>query len=50
MSVATTYPNGNEAVGSTVQVKVTYVFPITMPFVPKNSITMTSTSVMYILQ
>jgi hypothetical protein len=50
MTVATTYPNGNEAVGSTVQVKITYVFPIKMPFVPTPSYTMTSTSVMYILQ
>jgi Flp pilus assembly protein TadG len=46
----TTYPNGNENVGSTVQVTVTYVFPIKMPFVPTHSITMASTSVMPILQ
>jgi Flp pilus assembly protein TadG len=50
MTVTTTYPDGNEAVGSRVQVKVTYVFPIKMPFVPKNSLNMASTSVMYILQ
>ena len=50
LTVATTYPDGNEAVGSRVQVKVTYVFPISMPFVPKNSLTMTSTSLTYILQ
>ena len=50
MTVATTYPDGNEAVGSRVQVKLTYVFPIAMPFVPKNSLTMTSTSLTYILQ
>jgi hypothetical protein len=50
MTVATTYPNGNEAVGSLVQVKVTYVFAITMAFVPKNSLTMTSTSEAYIVQ
>ena len=47
---ATTYLNGSEAVGSTVQVKVTYVFPIKMPYVPTHSITMASTSVMPILQ
>jgi len=47
---ATTYPSGNENVGSTVQVTVTYVFPIKMPFVPTHSITMASTSVMPILQ
>jgi len=50
MTVATTYPNGNESVGSLVQVKVTYVFAITMAFVPKSSLTMTSTSEAYILQ
>jgi Flp pilus assembly protein TadG len=50
MTVATTYPDGNESPGSRVQVKVTYVFPIKMPFVPKNSLTMSSTSVMYIVQ
>lgn len=47
---ATTYPDGNEAVGSRVQVKVTYVFPIKMPFVPTSALTMTSTSVMRIIQ
>jgi Flp pilus assembly protein TadG len=45
-----TFPDGNEAAGSRVQVKVTYVFPISMPFVPKNSITMASTSVVKIVQ
>ncbi|HXB63170.1 MAG TPA: TadE/TadG family type IV pilus assembly protein [Acidobacteriaceae bacterium] len=50
LTVATTYPDGNESVGSRVQVKVSYVFPIKMPFVPKASLNMSSTSVMYILQ
>jgi Flp pilus assembly protein TadG len=50
MTPATTYPSGNESVGSTVQVKVTYTFPIKMPFVPTRTITMASTSVMPILQ
>ncbi len=50
MTPATTYPDGNESPGSRVQVVVTYVFPIKMPFVPKNSLTMSSTSVMYIVQ
>ena len=50
LTVTTTYPNGNEAVGSTVQVKVSYTMPITMPFVPKNSMAFSSTSVMPILQ
>jgi Flp pilus assembly protein TadG len=50
MTVATTYPNGNEAAGSLVRVNVTYVFPIQMPFVPASSLTMTSTSEAYIVQ
>jgi hypothetical protein len=50
MTVATTYPNGNENVGSLVQVKITYVFAIHMAFVPTNSLTMTSTSEAYIVQ
>jgi Flp pilus assembly protein TadG len=50
MTVATTYPDGNEAVGSRVQVKMTYVFPIYMPFVPTHSLTMASTSLVYIVQ
>jgi Flp pilus assembly protein TadG len=50
ITVATTYPDSNESVGSRVQVKVSYVFPIKMPFVPRTSINMASTSVMYIVQ
>ena len=50
MTVATTYPSGNEAVGSLVQVKITYVFAIKIAFVPANSLTMTSTSEAYIVQ
>jgi len=50
ITVATSYPNGNEAKGSVVAVKVTYVFPIRMPFVPRNPLTMSSTSQMYIVQ
>lgn len=50
MTINTTYPNGNEAVGSTVSVQITYVFPITMPFVPQSSLTMSSTSQAYIVQ
>jgi Flp pilus assembly protein TadG len=47
---STTFPDGNQNPGSRVQVHVTYVFPISVPFVPKNSISMGSTSVMYIVQ
>jgi Flp pilus assembly protein TadG len=50
MSANTTYPNGNENVGSEVQVQVTYTFKVTMPFVPKNTITLTSTSKVPILR
>jgi Flp pilus assembly protein TadG len=50
MKVATTYPNGNENVGSLVQVQVTYNFPITMPLLPANALSMSSVSVMSIIQ
>jgi Flp pilus assembly protein TadG len=50
MTVAASYPDGNAAIGSRVQVLITYVFPITMPFVPTNSISMSSTSVTTIVQ
>jgi Flp pilus assembly protein TadG len=44
MTVATTYTNGTEAVGSPVQVKVTYAMTPNMPFVPRATITMSSIS------
>jgi Flp pilus assembly protein TadG len=52
---ATTYvqvsPNAAGNIpGNYVNVAVTYVFPIKMPLVPKNSITLTSSSQMYIIQ
>jgi TadE-like protein len=50
LSANTTYPDGNENPGSRVQVVVSYVFPYNIPFAPKGSIHMSSTSVMYILQ
>ena len=50
VAVATSYPDGNEAIGSRVRVQVTYVFPITMPYVPTNSISMSTTSQMNIIQ
>jgi Flp pilus assembly protein TadG len=46
----TTYPSGNENVGSTVQVKVVYTFKVTLPFVPKDTITLSSVSVEPILR
>jgi Flp pilus assembly protein TadG len=42
--------DGNEAVGSHVQVTVSYTFQIAMPFVPTKSITMSSTSKETIIQ
>ena len=46
----TTFPDGNQNPGSRIQIKVSYVFPVNLPFVQKNSISMASTSVMYIVQ
>ena len=50
MTVNTTFLDGNQAPGSRVQVAATYVFPITLPFVPGGPLTMSSSSQMYILQ
>ena len=50
MSAATTYPDGNENPGSRVQIVVNYVFPYNIPFAPKGTLHMSSTSVMYIVQ
>lgn len=44
MTVATTYTNGTETVGSPVQIKVTYAMTPNMPFVPRATLTMTSTA------
>ncbi len=45
-----TFPDGNQNAGSRVQVKVTYAFPVALPYVPKGTLQMSSTSVMYIVQ
>jgi hypothetical protein len=50
MTVNTTYPDGNEMPGSRVQVAVTYLFPFRIPYIPSSTLTMSSTSVMYIAQ
>jgi Flp pilus assembly protein TadG len=50
MTVATSYPNGNESIGSPVKVAITYVFPITMPLVPTSSISMSTASQTTIIQ
>jgi len=50
MNVNTTYPDGNENPGSRVQVAVTYAYPFRIPWIPTSTLTMSSTSVMYIVQ
>jgi Flp pilus assembly protein TadG len=50
MTPNTTYPDGVETSPHPVQVTVTYKFPIIMPLVPNNAWTLTSTSVMTILE
>jgi len=55
MTASTTYKTpaggaGTNIVSDFVVVQITYVFPITMPFVPKNSITLKSMSQMIIVQ
>jgi Flp pilus assembly protein TadG len=50
MHAVATFPQGNQTPGSTVTVTITYTFPIKLPFVPRNSISLTSISTMYIIQ
>jgi Flp pilus assembly protein TadG len=50
LSANTSYPDGNENPGSRVQVVVNYTFPYNIPFAPKGTLHMSSTSVMYIVQ
>lgn len=50
MTVNTTYPDGNENPGSRVQVNVTYAYPFHIPYIPASTLSMNSTSVMYIVQ
>jgi Flp pilus assembly protein TadG len=46
----TTYPDGNESVGSHVQVTVTYTYHLMLPFVPNKTFTFVSTSKTTIIQ
>jgi Flp pilus assembly protein TadG len=46
----TTYPDGNESVGSHVQVTVTYAYHVMLPFVPNKTFTLSSTSKTTIIQ
>jgi len=50
ITVNTTYPDGDEAVGSRVKVTVSYTFPITLAYVPKNALSLSSSSQAYIIQ
>lgn len=50
MTPSTSFPDGNQNPGSRVLVKVQYAFPVNVPFLPSNSISMASTSEMYIVQ
>ena len=50
LGINTTYPDGNENPDSRVQVNVTYLFPFRIPFVQSSTLTMSSTSVTYIVQ
>ena len=50
LTAASSFPDGNENPGSRVQVVVTYASPLSLPFVPKQRLSMSSSSVMYILQ
>ena len=45
-----TFPDGNQSPGSRVHIAITYVFPVRIPMVPRNSLSMTTSSEMYILQ
>ena len=50
MSVSTTFPDGSQAAGNRVKVAITYVFPITMAFVPSSAWTLSTSSTITILQ
>jgi Flp pilus assembly protein TadG len=50
LTPSTTFLDGNANAGSRVKVTVNYTFPVTLPFVPRGSVAMTSSSVMYFIQ
>jgi len=52
MNVVTTYPDnsGSEAPGNRVKVDIRYTVAISLPYVPRNSISLESFSEMYIIQ
>jgi Flp pilus assembly protein TadG len=45
-----TYPDGDEAPNHRVKVSITYQFPYRIPFIPASTLSMTSSSTMYIIQ
>ena len=49
MLVSTTFPDGSEVPGNHVQVTITYVFPVTLAFVPSSAWKMSTSSTMTIL-
>ena len=50
MTVSTTFPDGSQTAGNRVKVSATYVFPITMAFVPSSAWTLSTSSTMTILK
>jgi len=49
-NVAVTYPDGDDVPGHRVMIKITYVDGFKIPFLTTQPLTMSSTSVMYIMQ
>jgi Flp pilus assembly protein TadG len=50
LSVTTSWPAGNNKPGSSVSVTVTYSFPLAIPFLPAQTLPLTSTSQLVISQ
>lgn len=50
LTPTTTFPDGNQNPASRVQVTIQYVFPFRVPYVPTRSMSMSATSVAYIIQ
>lgn len=50
MTVNTTFPDGSQAPGNHVKIAISYAFPITLALVPRNAVTMSTSSTMTILQ
>lgn len=50
LTPSTTFPDGNQNRASRVQVTVQYVLPVRVPYVPVRTMSMSATSVAYIVQ